>query len=296
MSDVAQGPGWWIASDGKWYPPESHPAATPPPPPTVPAATALPAGPVAAPAFPASPAAAVQPPPGPPPVFLTPPAQPLPAQPLPAQPPGSPPVPVTVPVPVARAPVVGGLIVGKPAANATWSDPEYRWDDSTFTNQQGARESSIEGLRRSADPRGAFVVVVSLVLIGACFVPYYNVPATLTASGETHLRVIATAMGAWRLVIPAVCVLTAAIGIANSALRVGQRGAVGVFVLLRLSVLAQLALWIIPIFVTKVYDTPPGVAPTSNGVTVGWVAYSCAAVAAVAVIGSFAAMGKSDTT
>ena len=25
MSDVASGPGWWIASDGKWYPPEAHP-------------------------------------------------------------------------------------------------------------------------------------------------------------------------------------------------------------------------------------------------------------------------------
>jgi uncharacterized membrane protein HdeD (DUF308 family) len=24
MSDVSQGPGWWLASDGKWYPPESH--------------------------------------------------------------------------------------------------------------------------------------------------------------------------------------------------------------------------------------------------------------------------------
>lgn len=26
MSDVSQGPGWWIASDGKWYPPELHPS------------------------------------------------------------------------------------------------------------------------------------------------------------------------------------------------------------------------------------------------------------------------------
>ena len=25
MSDVFQGPGWWMASDGKWYPPERHP-------------------------------------------------------------------------------------------------------------------------------------------------------------------------------------------------------------------------------------------------------------------------------
>jgi hypothetical protein len=26
MSDVWQGPGWWVASDGKWYPPELHPS------------------------------------------------------------------------------------------------------------------------------------------------------------------------------------------------------------------------------------------------------------------------------
>jgi uncharacterized RDD family membrane protein YckC len=26
MSDVSQGPGWWQASDGKWYPPQSQPA------------------------------------------------------------------------------------------------------------------------------------------------------------------------------------------------------------------------------------------------------------------------------
>lgn len=28
MSDAQQGPGWWLASDGKWYPPQT---ATPPP-------------------------------------------------------------------------------------------------------------------------------------------------------------------------------------------------------------------------------------------------------------------------
>ena len=27
VSDMSQGPGWWIASDGKWYPPQSHPDA-----------------------------------------------------------------------------------------------------------------------------------------------------------------------------------------------------------------------------------------------------------------------------
>lgn len=29
MSDVSQGPGWWQASDGKWYPPEQAPGAQP---------------------------------------------------------------------------------------------------------------------------------------------------------------------------------------------------------------------------------------------------------------------------
>jgi Family of unknown function (DUF6159) len=28
VSDVSQGPGWWIASDGRWYPPELHPVTT----------------------------------------------------------------------------------------------------------------------------------------------------------------------------------------------------------------------------------------------------------------------------
>jgi hypothetical protein len=32
VSDTSQGPGWWLASDGKWYPPELHPSRRPAPP------------------------------------------------------------------------------------------------------------------------------------------------------------------------------------------------------------------------------------------------------------------------
>ena len=32
MSDVRQGPDWWMASDGKWYPPQSAAAVQIPPP------------------------------------------------------------------------------------------------------------------------------------------------------------------------------------------------------------------------------------------------------------------------
>lgn len=33
MTEVSQGAGWWLASDGRWYPPHLHPHNLPPPPP-----------------------------------------------------------------------------------------------------------------------------------------------------------------------------------------------------------------------------------------------------------------------
>lgn len=36
MSETSQGPGWWVASDGRWYPPELHPHAALPSPPISP--------------------------------------------------------------------------------------------------------------------------------------------------------------------------------------------------------------------------------------------------------------------
>src|ERR1022692_4720658 len=33
MSKVPPTPGWWLASDGEWYPPEQRPNYLPPPPP-----------------------------------------------------------------------------------------------------------------------------------------------------------------------------------------------------------------------------------------------------------------------
>jgi uncharacterized RDD family membrane protein YckC len=49
MSDVSQGPGWWQASDGKWYSPEQAPASqAPAPTPTAdPYPSASPSGPAA---------------------------------------------------------------------------------------------------------------------------------------------------------------------------------------------------------------------------------------------------------
>ncbi len=59
MNDTQPGPGWWLASDGRWYPPESYPRQLPPPPT---ASSAPPGGP---PPMPVTPPAMHQPvPPG----------------------------------------------------------------------------------------------------------------------------------------------------------------------------------------------------------------------------------------
>ena len=44
MSDVSQGPGWWQASDGKWYPPQETATEAAPPPAFAPPPSYAPAG------------------------------------------------------------------------------------------------------------------------------------------------------------------------------------------------------------------------------------------------------------
>ncbi len=57
-ADSSQGPGWWQASDGKWYPPESKPGAQPSQPSEPAQPAAQPAQPAAQPASSGMPAAA----------------------------------------------------------------------------------------------------------------------------------------------------------------------------------------------------------------------------------------------
>jgi hypothetical protein len=86
MSDASQGPGWWLAADGKWYPPEQ---AAPPPP-------------------------SAPPPPAPPPPVAPPPpaaAPPSAATPTPEAAP-------TTPMPVAPAPTAVAVAPTAPAASA----------------------------------------------------------------------------------------------------------------------------------------------------------------------------------
>jgi hypothetical protein len=69
MSDTSQGPGWWLASDGKWYPPElwTGPPTTAPPTTASGTPSAAPAYPSQVPSYPPQVPSPSQPPGGIPP-------------------------------------------------------------------------------------------------------------------------------------------------------------------------------------------------------------------------------------
>jgi hypothetical protein len=155
------------------------------------------------------------------------------------------------------------------------------------------RRRSAHPLHRSllegVDTRGIFVGGVSVLLLPACFVTYYTLQGTTGSGRRVHatFTVVAQVFGSWRIVIPLVSVVCAAVGIMDGFTPVAARGAVTIFVILRVAVVGQLALWIVAI-VDRTPTTPMG-APQA-GVT--WVAWASIGVAAVAVLGSLASMAR----
>jgi hypothetical protein len=188
---------------------------------------------------------------------------------------------------------IPGGTYGRSDPGMTRGRPGYLLEDDQFGDQLRNRAPASGRHRQSVDARGIFVATTSALLVAACFLPYYTV--TGGTALQTTYTVIAHQFGEWRLALLGVAVVTVVVGIANSILRVGQRGAVGVFFTLRFLVIIQLALWIAVIFVHHfVYVTSiPSALEVS--VTVSWVAYAGAAVALVGVAGSVSSMGTSDT-
>lgn len=301
MSEVSEGPGWWIASDGKWYPPELHPSRPQPAPPPL---VVGPPGPGPAPEATA---------PGPAdegfhvgagaaPKFFVPPIVPdlAPGQPEAtpdqvAPPPQAPPPLAPSPQPLApQAPsnrplvAVAGLPQTRHGANASPWESESPYS-SSHQNQPTARSTaSTSVLKATVDPRGAFVAVASLLLVGACFLPYYRLYSprgVLTVS----FTVIDHSFGQWRLAIVVVSALCVVIGIVNSALRVGMSGAVTVFFAIRVLVLCQLGLWIAAL-VDRTWHG--GALATGATIKLTWVAYAAVVLAVVALGGALASIGK----
>ncbi len=191
MSDVSQGAGWWLASDGRWYPPES-------------------------PESPESPAA---PAPAPPPPVLDPSAP----RRLRGVRTPTVPVPSAAPAPAPAPP--------PPAVPAGWGarDPSLVYSAPQLAELHDVRPDR-PGARREAR-RGPGNVVLSLLcvvlagaVLGLCFGHWYQVrvlpasasrraPAALVAQG----RLLGPAYGGWRIVVPVLAGLVVALGLAATA-------------------------------------------------------------------------------
>lgn len=173
-----------------------------------------------------------------------------------------------------------------------WGTDPYRDQDALLVgSRRRAQSADRSALLARLDPRGIFVAVVSALLLPACALTYYNVPGVTRLGKKVTptYTVIAHAFGSWRVLLPVLAGLAIVVGIVNAFMQVAAPGAVTVFVALRLVVIAQLGLWVL----AAVQRTPHGAAFGSGGiVTVTWVAWAAIGIAAVAVLGSFASMGK----
>ena len=134
VSDAArhtpEGPGWWMASDGQWYPPELHPSYRPPPPPPA----LVDPGPAVGPGAPAA--------------FQPPPARVL----VPPPPPGS--LPIATPGPAPG----GGLSLWDPGPGSV---PSWGVGPADFVARAGA--SPRRGRRRQL--RVGLVVLAAVVVV-----------------------------------------------------------------------------------------------------------------------------------
>ena len=301
MSEVSEGPGWWIASDGKWYPPELHPSRPQPAPPPL---VVGPPGPGPAPEATA---------PGPAdegfhvgagaaPKFFVPPIVPDLAPGQPEATPDQVAPPPQAPPPRPRPPAPGAPGPVQPASGGGGRPPPDQARRQRFP--LGVRVAVLElapepahrpvhriDQRAQGDGGPAlalFVAVASLLLVGACFLPYYRLYSprgVLTVS----FTVIDHSFGQWRLAIVVVSALCVVIGIVNSALRVGMSGAVTVFFAMRVLVLCQLGLWIAAL-VDRTWHG--GALATGATIKLTWVAYAAVVLAVVALGGASASIGK----
>jgi hypothetical protein len=177
-----------------------------------------------------------------------------------------------------------------PYTNHT-SAPASPWRDPVWAMHDAARTGQVHETNRPisiTDPRGLTVALLSALLIGACFLPYYRLSLTVGAGTLVfHYKVVDHLFGSWRVfVLPGVAVLCIVLGLFNTAIKPGPRRAVIVFFALRIAVLAQLGLWVfVCVDRTSTVQVPAGAAVTT---AVTWVGYVAIGVALAAVGATFA--------
>ena len=185
---------------------------------------------------------------------------------------------------------------GSRNGSRAWSALGFRSQEELYAGRRNApTPPTRRTLRGPVDSRGVFVSLASAVVLGATFLPWYEVTPPSTLSGRAisaltgPLTILDHGFGGWRYAIPIVALLAIVVGVADALIRAGQRGALLSFVVLRIIVLAQLGLVIAAI----VARTPDGL---GHGMTfvvgVRWPVWGALAAAVVAAGGSLASSGR----
>jgi hypothetical protein len=114
--------------------------------------------------------------------------------------------------------------------------------------RQVGRARPGRGRRAPIDVRGVLSALASLIVLICALQPWYQVrvigppTAAVPLDKVYHYSLFATPYGGWRVLLPLVAAFAVLIGIFDSVLRSGDRGAVGVLLSLQLLTVAELAL------------------------------------------------------
>jgi hypothetical protein len=145
--------------------------------------------------------------------------------------------------------------IGTSQSVAAWAYERDWTDDELFASGRRGTVRPDAGAprRRPLDPRGAVIAAASAVAVIVTFFPWYRYNAIEGSSGTARAvlgsaSLYAHGYGGWRLLIPLLAILALVLGLGNWLLRPGDRGAVMVFVVLRLVVLALLGLTVAAVF------------------------------------------------
>ena len=184
--------------------------------------------------------------------------------------------------------------------------PTDPWASSGDWNQtQVVRAGGPTTERRAPiDIRGVVCTLASLVVLVCSLQPWYMVrvigPPTSAVPLDKvyHYTLFASSYGGWRVLLPIVAAFAALIGIFDSVLRSGDRGAVGVLLSLQLLTVAELAL-VIGSIALRTPNLPlqlglPQTVETVVEVTfVAWIALTAAVVAVFSTMASAASDSRS---
>ena len=189
--------------------------------------------------------------------------------------------------------VTGGGVRGRGVPGGGPGEPAVA---SYFGRRRQHRRFSLPNLsrvRHVVDARGAFVALGSAAVLVASFLPWLALtPLAGATAGAAPLlaTILDPGYGGWRGFLPVAAAVGVVVGVVDAMMRSTDRGALFVFLVVRLQAVAQLGL----VVATLAAKMPGPGAPVQGAVAVSlrWPAWGALAAAVVALGASAASASE----